>query len=237
MEELPPPGRFDRFRSLALTLLVGFSAALLALIFVQLGSEMAEGETRAFDMSLLRAAQALRDGHPWVAAVMRDLSGLGSTAVLALCTTVTVGYLALVSARKVAWLVALAVTAGAVGISVLKAIFERGRPDAAFAELVVSGLSFPSGHAGMSAIVFLTVGALLAGTRRRPVERTYILAVATFMTVLVGLSRVALGVHWATDVLAGWAYGFAWALVWLLIARRQVRGGGPDSDRDQVLPP
>jgi undecaprenyl-diphosphatase len=94
-----------------------------------------------------------------------------------------------------AGLVAIAVITGAAGISLLKATFARMRPGAAFADLTAPGMSFPSRHAGMSAIVFLTLGALLANTRRRDVDRAYILAVAAFMALLVGLSRVALGVH------------------------------------------
>lgn len=226
-----------RHRSLPLSLLVGLAAALLAWVFVQLGSEIAEGDTRAFDMAILRAMQALRDGHPWAAAIMRDLSALGSTAVLTLCTTITVGYLALASARRIAGLVAVAIILGAAGISLLKAIFARVRPGAAFAEVVASGMSFPSGHAGMSAIVYLTLGALLASTRSRTVERTYIIAAAAFMTLLVGLSRVALGVHWATDVLAGWAYGFCWALGWLLLASAMVGGRGAEPDPDDMTQP
>ena len=226
-----------RLRPLSLSLLVGLAAALLAWVFVHLGSEMAEGDTRAVDLAILRAMQAVRNSHPWVAAVMRDLSGLGSTAVLTLCTAITVGYLALVSVRKMAGLVAVAVITGAVGISLLKGVFARVRPGAAFAEVVVPGVSFPSGHAGMSAIVFLTLGALLASTRSRAVERAYILAVAAFMTLLVGLSRVALGVHWATDVLAGWAYGFGWALFWLLLARTAVGRDTAASDPDGMARP
>jgi undecaprenyl-diphosphatase len=75
----------------------------------------------------------------------------------------------------------------------------------------------------MSAIAFLTVGALLASTRTRATERAYILSLATLMTLFVGLSRIALGVHWATDVAAGWALGAAWAMAWLLLARRLSR--------------
>jgi undecaprenyl-diphosphatase len=71
----------------------------------------------------------------------------------------------------------------------------------------------------MSAIAFLTMGALIAATRRRTRERIYILLVAGLLTLLVGISRVALGVHWATDVMGGWAFGAAWAVVWLLVAR------------------
>ena len=100
---------------------------------------MAEGERRAFDRAILHAMQALRDSHPWAAAVLRDLSGLGSTVVLTLCTTVTVGYLALVAARRMAGRVAVAVITGAAGISLLKAAFARLRSDAVFAEMVAPG--------------------------------------------------------------------------------------------------
>jgi undecaprenyl-diphosphatase len=223
-----------RIRTLPLPLRTGLAVALLTWVFFQLGGDMAEGETRAFDVAILHAMQVLRQRNPWVVAVLRDLSGLGSTAVLAGCTAITVGYLALVSARRRAGFVAIAVTTGAVGISVLKASFERVRPDAADAALAAPGMSFPSGHAGMSALVFLTLGALLARHRRRAVERAYIVAVATGMTLLVGLSRVALGVHWATDVLAGWAYGVAWALLWLLLARAGARSTPADVDQDPV---
>ena len=72
----------------------------------------------------------------------------------------------------------------------------------------------------MSAIVFLSLGALFATTRVRLAERFYVLAVAAVLALLVGVSRAALGVHWATDVLGGWAVGLAWAMVWLLIALR-----------------
>jgi undecaprenyl-diphosphatase len=117
-------------------------------------------------------------------------------------------------------IVATAVVTGWVGVSWLKAGFGRVRPAADLAVLIAPGMSFPSGHAGMSAIVFLTLGALLASTRSRTIEPAYILAMASLMTLLVGLSRIALGVHWTTDVLAGWAFGAAWALVWLMLARR-----------------
>lgn len=193
---------------------------MLALAFVLLASEVLEGDTRSFDTHLLHSAQSLRASHIWLAEVLRDLSGLGSTTVLALFTVATVGYLALVSARATAILVGASVATGAILVSVFKSAFGRLRPDGAFAELVASGLSFPSGHASMSAVVFLTLGALIASTRSSLGERVYILATAAFMTLLVGLSRVALGVHWATDVLGGWAFGAGWAMLWLLFARR-----------------
>lgn len=220
--------RLDRFRSVLAPLLVGFGAVLLVLAFALLASEVITGDTHGFDVQLLQAAQALRAAHPWVSEVMRDLSGLGSTAVLTLFTIGTAGYLALVSARTAALLVTVSILSATALVVLLKASFGRLRPDVAFAELVASGLSFPSGHASMSAVVFLTLGGLAASTRMRLAERSYILALAAVMTLLVGVSRVALGVHWATDVLAGWALGAAWAMGWLLLARRLARTDATD---------
>lgn len=223
--------RPDSYSPLFRPLIAGLVAALLVWAFIAISSEMVEGDTHSVDMAILQAAQSLRTGHPWVAEVMRDLSGLGSTAVLTLFTVITVGYLVVIRARATALLVAAAVIAGSVGINLLKAQFGRPRPDRTFAELLAPGMSFPSGHAAMSAIVFLTLGALLASTRTRTLEQVYILAAASLMTVLVGTSRIALGVHWATDVLAGWAVGTAWALAWLLVARRLMRTGRMGSQR------
>ncbi|MEO8546281.1 MAG: phosphatase PAP2 family protein [Burkholderiaceae bacterium] len=200
------------------TLGVGVAAVLLVLAFALLAGEMLEGDTRAFDMVLLRAAQSLRADHPWVSDVMRDFSGLGSTVVLTLFTAITVGYLALASTRTIALLVAASAISGSICVSVFKAAFGRARPDTVYAELVATGLSFPSGHATMSAVVFLTLGALVASTRMLWIERIYIVCATALMTVLVGASRIVLGVHWATDVLGGWAFGSAWAIAWLLLA-------------------
>lgn len=207
------------YRPLFPPLISGLLAALSVWAFIRISDEVLEGDTGALDMAFLRAARSLRADHPWVAGALRDLSGLGSVSVLTLFTLLTVGYLAVAKARATALLVAAATITGSAGVSLLKTQFGRPRPDPAFAELVAPGMSYPSGHAAMSAIVFLTLGALVASTRSRNLEQMYILAVAILMTMLVGVSRVALGVHWATDVLAGWAIGTAWAAIWLLLAR------------------
>jgi undecaprenyl-diphosphatase len=191
---------------------------VLALVFIVLGSEVREGDTRFFDTQVLVRAQALRAAHLWLAQAMRDLSGLGSMVVLTLFTVATVGYLGLISQKMTALLVATSVTSGTILVSVFKATFARLRPDAGYAELAAYGFSFPSGHASMSAIVFLTLGALVASSHDRIAERLYILMAAALISLLVGLSRVALGLHYATDVLAGWAFGSAWAMAWMLLA-------------------
>ena len=209
--------------SLVQTLGFGIVAVLCVVAFALLAGEMLEGDTRALDMALARAAQSLLVAHPWVFEVMRDLSGLGSTVVLTLFTVITAGYLALVSMRPSALLVAASTISGSLCVSAFKVVFGRARPDTAYAELVATTLSFPSGHATMSAVVFLTLGALVASTRPLWIERIYILCAAATMTMLVGISRIALGVHWATDVLGGWAFGSAWAIAWLLMAGFQSR--------------
>lgn len=220
----------DRARHLLLLRVLGWGlvAVVSTLAFALLAGEVLEGDTRAFDLALLHAAQSWQASHPRMFETMRDFSGLGSTVVLTLLATTTVGYLALVSMRTSALLVAVSTLSGAVCVKAFKVAFGRARPDTAYAELVTTTLSFPSGHATMSAVVFLTLGALVANTRARWVERLYILGAAALIALLVGTSRVALGVHWATDVLAGWAFGSAWAIAWLLWAgflsqRRQRR--------------
>jgi len=195
-----------------------FGAALLMLLFIQLGSEVGEGEATWLDAAVLHAAQAMRALRPWLAAVMRDLTGVGSTAVLALLATSACGYLVLIRARRTAAFVALSVASAAAAVELLKALFGRERPAPEFAAYAASGLSFPSGHTSMSTVVFMTLGLLVARTHGRAAERFFIVAFAAVLALLVGVSRAALGVHWATDVIGGWVFGTSWAIAWLLAA-------------------
>lgn len=210
---------------LATPLLSGLAAVMLFIFFLHLGGEIGEGETSAFDSSVLHAAQALRGAHPWVTVVMRDLSGIGSTVSLALLCFGACGYLLLSRARRTAALVMLSVASAVVATELFKALFGRTRPPPAYAEFAATGLSFPSGHTSMSAVVFMTLGLLVARTRERRAERVYIVAVAALVAVLVGISRAMLGVHWGTDVIGGWAFGGAWATAWLLAAKHFDAGG------------
>ena len=148
---------------------------------------------------MIQYAQELRTNQPWLIEVLRDLSGMGSTVVLTLLTVGCVCYQALFSSRITAVLVATSVITGTLLVSLFKALFGRARPDPSYAEFVVSGMRFPSGHSTMSALVFLTFGTAIANTRGRLSEKIYILAAGSFMSILVGLCRVGLGVHWATD--------------------------------------
>lgn len=205
--------------------LVGFLlCAGLAFVFVRIADEMVEGETRAFDERILLALRDPTDlkrpiGPPWLETSMVDLTSLGGVPTLTLITVLVLLYLIVSRRFQTAALVAGAISGGALLTTVLKIGFARPRPDLVDHLVSVQSMSFPSGHAMASAVTYLTLGALLARTERRPAVRGYIFAVAGFLTLLIGTSRVFLGVHYPTDVLAGWTLGAAWALLCWLVAR------------------
>lgn len=209
-----------------------FAFAMLALSgFAALAGEMREAETARWDQAALHLAQQWRATHPLVEAIMREFSSLGSTPVMTLFTVLATAYLVFVGRTGRAVAVSVAMISGSLAVTGLKLAFGRARPDPAFAALVQDGLSFPSGHASMSAVFYLTVGVLVAQRHERLHVRAFLMAVAAFMTVLVGVTRVMLGVHWASDVLAGWAFGAGWAALWFCIAAqlrdsRQARSAG-----------
>lgn len=196
-----------------------FACAAMALGgFAALAGEMLEAETEQLDTAALHLAQRWRATHPLVEAVMRELSSLGSTPMMTLFTCLAAGYLCVVGRPARALAVSLAMTSGALAVTTLKGLIGRARPDPAFAAMVQEGLSFPSGHTSMSTMFYLTVGVLLAQREERLRVRAFMLCTAVFMAVLVGVTRVMLGVHWASDVLAGWAFGAGWAALWFYIA-------------------
>ena len=211
--------------------IVGLAAAAFAVwLFVELADEVVEGETHRFDEAVLLAFRedADRDnprGPAWVEEMARDVTGLGGTAVLTLFTLAVTGFFLLQRKWHLAIYVAAAVATGTIVSNLMKAGFDRPRPDLVAHGQHVYTASFPSGHSMISAIVFLTLGALLAGTLKKPAERTYVMVLAVLLAFLVGLSRVYLGVHWPTDVLGGWAVGTGWALLCWAISRHLRRRG------------
>jgi undecaprenyl-diphosphatase len=211
-------------RALLMPLLLALLAAVAGWTFLELADEVIEGETDALDRRLLlmlRHAQDLSDpkGPWWLELAMRDVTALGSTSVLALVTLAALGYLVILRRWGTALMLACAVAGGLAASHALKLLIERPRPDLVPHGVPVLTLSFPSGHATMSAVVYLTLGALLASLQPSRRAAVYLLAVAVLLTVLVGFSRVYLGVHWPSDVLAGWALGAAWAAACLLASQ------------------
>ena len=197
--------------------------------FIALSSEVMEGDTRRFDEAILvflRTPGDLSDpiGPIWVELMMKDITSLGGTTVLTILTMAAAGYALVRGRRRMALFIILAVAGGSLLSNSLKLLFSRPRPDLVGHGVDVFTMSFPSGHAMLSAVTYLTLGTMLARMDATLSGRTYIMCLATFLTVVVGTSRVYLGVHYPTDVLAGWALGAAWAILclgaaWLLERR------------------
>ncbi|TFZ01660.1 phosphatase PAP2 family protein [Ramlibacter rhizophilus] len=212
--------------TVALILLV--AAALWA--FVALAGEVLEGDTHAIDQAILLALRTpgqLDDplGPGWVEELGRDFTALGGVGVLACITLAVAGYFRIQRLHRAMWLMLVAVGGGLVLSTLLKMGFDRPRPELVPHGSIVYTASFPSGHSMMAAVTYLTLAVLLARVQERMAVKSYVLTVAVLVTLAVGTSRVYLGVHWPTDVLAGWTVGAAWALfVWLVTRWLQRRG-------------
>jgi undecaprenyl-diphosphatase len=219
------------------------AGTLFLLAFAKFAEEVLEGDTRAFDERLLLLLRDAADpsdplGPRWFEEMMRDFSALGGAGVLALVALSATCYLAIIGRRRDAFVLVVSVLSGILLSQTLKWGFDRPRPDLVPQGMGILTHSFPSGHATMSALVYLTLGALLARTEARRRAKTYIVAVATVLAVLVGASRVYLGVHWPTDVVAGWALGAGWALLsWLVIQRLQRDAAVDPGGAAQPVPP
>ena len=195
-----------------------------AFLFVVIADEVREGGTQRIDDWVLRSLRtpgnpAVPIGPSWLAPAVRDLTALGSVSVLLLVVLAVAGFLALARLWRHLALVLGASIGGVLLMMVLKRGFDRPRPTVVPQLMVETTASFPSGHAMMSAIIYLTLGTLVAQLCPRWRERVYVMTVAGVLTVLVGLTRLYLGVHYPTDVLAGWSVGLAWALASGLAAR------------------
>ena len=237
------------FRPLAWTLrnstrrlLVALAAAATLLwAFVELADEVSEGEAQPFDVYVLGllvdpADASARIGPAWLEGVARDVSALGSTAVLAFLVLATTGFLWLRGAHRTAGFVVLSVLAGTLLNVGLKMGFDRARPDILPRAAEVYTASFPSGHSLMAALVYLTLGAILARAMERRIIKGYVMILAICVVFSVGLSRVYLGVHWPTDVLAGWSLGAFWALFCATLAAWLARRGALEPEQTRNSP-
>ena len=217
---------------------LGVVAALMViaggvLAFLHVSEEVSEGDTRAFDFAVLKALRLPGDpnsliGPKWLHVAATDVTALGSVTVLGLIVLLAVVFMA--SLRR--WSAALVVLVGAGGgvmiSQALKQVFGRERPDLVYRAVEASNPSFPSGHAMLSAVVFLTLGALAARFSERRRIKALALSSGVLLSLLVGMSRIYLGVHWTSDVLGGWSLGAAWAMVcWLAAWAWERRVGKP----------
>lgn len=222
---------------------VGLLAALLGLAigvqaFLAIADEVSEGETRRIDLAVLLALRSHGDpavplGPKWLTTAAMDVTALGSVTVLALVVLFVAGLFAALRRWREAGLLLLASGGGVALSQGLKALFGRARPDAGLHLVEAINASFPSGHAMLSAVVWLTLGALVARFASDRRVKVFALTGAAVIALLVGLSRVYLGVHWPSDVLAGWSLGAAWAMAWWLAAQALDRWRPVESDPPQ----
>lgn len=216
-----------------LWLMLGASAVLL--LVLKASSEIVEGDTLAYDRAILIALRAATDGSDALSTILRtvmlDVTALGNNGLLAMVALLGTGFLVAAGKRHLAALLGAGIVTGIGASVILKLLFQRARPDVVAHLVTVKTASFPSGHAMNSAVVYLTMAVLLARGQKNPGARLYILGVGIGLTLLIGLSRLYLGVHWPTDVLMGWLFGASWAaLIAWAGARLQQKGAVEDAD-------
>jgi undecaprenyl-diphosphatase len=203
--------------------------------FAAVADEVLEGGSQAFDESILRALRQAGDlkepiGPVWLKGVARDITVLGGVTVITMACLGSAGFLALRRKWGALLLVLISIGGGAIVSTVLKQWFERPRPTEVAHLTEVHSLSFPSGHSMLSAITYLTLGSLLARTTGDRRIKIYILTMAVLLAGMIGVTRVYLGVHYPTDVLAGWCAGISWALLCSLVARWLQRRGAVEPE-------
>lgn len=192
-------------------------------VVAELADEVTEGTMQDLDEWVVRSLRSPEDprhsiGPAWFEAMWTDLTALGSSSVLMLVTVGCAGYL-LMRRRYRTFVVLAVVIGGGVALTFgMKAFFARPRPEFASNLPYIVTASFPSGHSMLSAVVYMTLAVLLARTSSEFRFKVYFISLGLIVTLLVGFSRVYLGVHYPTDVLAGWGAGLTWAaLCWLVI--------------------
>jgi undecaprenyl-diphosphatase len=189
----------------------------LAWLFIELALLANSGSPLTWDRSIMLAMRNPLDlgdpiGPRWFEELMRDITALGGTGILSLLTLLTCSYLVMQKNRVLAWFVLITIGTGMLCSFALKYGFSRPRPDLVAHGSYVYTSSFPSGHSMMSAVVYFILCGILLQTQTRRRITIFMLSCTALVVLMIGLSRVYLGVHWPTDVLAGWSAGCLWAL-------------------------
>ncbi|MFN0241364.1 MAG: phosphatase PAP2 family protein [Planctomycetota bacterium] len=207
--------------------------------FLELASEVGEHDTHAVDERLLLLLRNPVDasdplGPPWFEEVMRDFTALGGIGVQVVIVAATCVFLA-IQRKRHAVVLLVASVGGALALSLLlKHGYDRPRPDLVPHGSIVMTSSFPSGHSMLSAATYLTLGALVARVLPGRRMKAFVILFAALLAGLAGVSRVYLGVHWPTDVVAGWTLGATWAVLCWLVARFLQRRGTVEDDDGAV---
>ena len=215
-----------------LTLLFAF--AILWWAFTMVVAHISFARVQSFDERVLLWLRNPNDlavpiGPHWLPSAAREITALGSSTVLLVLIFSVIGYLWIGRRHGMAALVLFSTFGGMFLSTTLKSAVGRPRPTVVPHLVPVDSPSFPSGHSLLSAVVYLTLGVLLARVTADRTTKIYFVLLAAMLTCLIGLSRIYMGVHYPTDVFGGWVAGLFWALGCGAIAR--------ELQRHQVIKP
>jgi undecaprenyl-diphosphatase len=211
-----------------------FIAACCGWIFLTLARKIGGRGTVELDQAILLTCRrkddlAIPRGPKWLFTFLHDITSLGSGTQLTLASAITVGFLCLRRRFRAAGFLTVSIGSGLLMSYLLKNFFLRERPTVVPRLTTFDRASFPSGHSMGAALVFLTLGGIVSRQTRSLLSEAYFLAVAVVLSILVGISRIYLGVHFPSDVLAGWAVGSFWSAVCTQLARWLQREGAVES--------
>lgn len=239
MSPAAPDVRLSRLRRLmgaaeVRTLVVIAAIAAGVWVVASLGVHVRHGRTEGLDPAIIEALRV--PGHPhqpigprWLQDVMRDITALGGATVTVLAALLVFAALAFHKLWRRGVMLLAVVAMAQLTDELLKGLFDRPRPDFAPPGTFVYAQSFPSGHSTSSAALWMSLAMIAASFETEEEAKIFWFVIAGVVIVAVGFSRVFLGVHWPTDVLAGWTLGTSWALVgWLARRLLAPRGEAPE---------
>jgi undecaprenyl-diphosphatase len=214
---------FTYLSGIELKVLIAVIAIIVGTLgFILIAAFVSRGSADILDIQILRSFRhpdhlSIPLGPPWLFEVMRDVTSLGGATIVSLITLFVIGYFILKKQYGMLIIILVAVIGGAVMELELKVLFGRIRPQLIPSLISEKSFGFPSGHSMMSAIIYLSLASLIARLQVRRKDKIYVIFSAVFLSFIIGVSRVYLGVHYPTDVLGGWSLGLAWAaLCWFV---------------------
>jgi undecaprenyl-diphosphatase len=203
----------------------------LVFAFIKIGRAVSGQETTGFDEAVLLALRTAPDdpiGPESLTHAFMHISALGSGSVTGIIVLIAVIFFVVSGHWRYAMLMLACSLGTLAGMSLLKNFYERERPTVVTHIDPPGGHSFPSGHSMISAALYMTLAVLIARTMERRRQRVAVVAIGAALMMLIGFTRLYLGVHYPTDVLAGWTAGLLWALICGLIVNRLGKRGTSD---------
>ena len=224
---------------LGLFLVAGIVISIIATwIFGEFAEVVVAGKTQAFDEAVLRWLGAHRT--PLLDSAMLEITALGTGVVVMMIVSISALFLALTQHKYSALLLLVATFGGVVLNQVLKLFFDRPRPEVIVWGTHAASSSFPSGHAMSATIVYSTVAYLASRLHEHAWQRWLTLSIAGIVIILISVSRLYLGVHYPSDVLAGGIIGLGWAafcMATLEAIQKFSKRSMPEIRKDEAPPP